>query len=211
MWKEPWRGQRQTWFLARFLGEDEDVNIDTADPEFRAWKWAEPAELPALIVPFKKKLYEDVLDGVRGVALAARPALERWPCGAFPDTEAAAVERCADAPMLDQVDGLGGGQQRLAQPRRAGDGRRPARRRLCGAARRDRARRRRRRSRRWRADGALDAVAHGRNLHLKVRPEAPVQLLFTGHMDTVFGADHPFQKRVLARGRACSAGPASPT
>ncbi len=43
------------------------------------------------------------------------------------------------------------------------------------------------------ADGALAAVAHGRNLHLKVRPEAPVQLLFTGHMDTVFGADHPFQ------------------
>jgi glutamate carboxypeptidase len=43
------------------------------------------------------------------------------------------------------------------------------------------------------ADGALDEVAHGRNLHLKVRPEAPVQLLLTGHMDTVFGADHPFQ------------------
>ena len=61
VWKEPWRGQRQTWFLARFLGEDEDVNIATADPEFRAWKWAEPAELPAMIVPFKKKLYEDVL------------------------------------------------------------------------------------------------------------------------------------------------------
>ena len=35
--------------------------------------------------------------------------------------------------------------------------------------------------------------AHGRNLHLKVRPDAPVQLLLTGHMDTVFGADHPFQ------------------
>jgi len=43
-------------------------------------------------------------------------------------------------------------------------------------------------------DGSLEAVAHGRNLHLKVRPEAPVQLLFTGHMDTVFGADHSFQK-----------------
>jgi len=42
-------------------------------------------------------------------------------------------------------------------------------------------------------DGALEPVAHGANLHLKVRPEAPVQLLFTGHMDTVFGADHPFQ------------------
>ena len=61
VWKENWRGQRQTWFLARFLGRDEDVNLQTAEPEFRAWKWADPAELPALIVPFKKKLYEDVL------------------------------------------------------------------------------------------------------------------------------------------------------
>jgi glutamate carboxypeptidase len=44
------------------------------------------------------------------------------------------------------------------------------------------------------ADGRLTQVEHGRNLHLKVRPEAPVQLLLTGHMDTVFGADHDFQK-----------------
>jgi len=44
------------------------------------------------------------------------------------------------------------------------------------------------------ADGSLSALEHGRNLHLRVRPEAPVQLLFTGHMDTVFGADHDFQK-----------------
>jgi len=43
------------------------------------------------------------------------------------------------------------------------------------------------------ADGSLSAVAHGKNLHVKVRPNAPVQLLFTGHMDTVFAADHPFQ------------------
>lgn len=62
VWKEPWRGQRQTWFLARFLGTDADVNIATGEPEFRAWKWAEPAELPAMIVPFKKKLYEQVLE-----------------------------------------------------------------------------------------------------------------------------------------------------
>jgi putative (di)nucleoside polyphosphate hydrolase len=62
MWKGRWRGQRQTWFLCRFTGTDADVNIQTAHPEFRAWKWAEPAELPAMIVPFKKKLYEDVLD-----------------------------------------------------------------------------------------------------------------------------------------------------
>ena len=65
VWKQPWRGQRQTWFLARFLGEDSDVNIATPEPEFRAWKWAEPVELPALIVPFKKRLYEDVLEAFR--------------------------------------------------------------------------------------------------------------------------------------------------
>lgn len=62
MWKGQWRGQRQTWFLMRFLGEDDDVNLATPDPEFRAWKWVDPAELPALIVPFKKKLYQDVLE-----------------------------------------------------------------------------------------------------------------------------------------------------
>jgi glutamate carboxypeptidase len=43
-------------------------------------------------------------------------------------------------------------------------------------------------------NGALKPLTHGRNLHLRVRPEAPVQLLFTGHMDTVYGADHPFQQ-----------------
>lgn len=61
MWKGKWRGQRQIWFLCRFTGSDEDINIETEEPEFRAWKWAEPADLPAMIVPFKKKLYEDVL------------------------------------------------------------------------------------------------------------------------------------------------------
>jgi putative (di)nucleoside polyphosphate hydrolase len=61
LWKGKWRGQRQTWFLCRFTGIDEDVNIETPHPEFRAWKWADPAELPAMIVPFKRKLYEEVL------------------------------------------------------------------------------------------------------------------------------------------------------
>jgi putative (di)nucleoside polyphosphate hydrolase len=65
VWKEPWRGQRQTWFLARFLGSDEDVDIATPEPEFRAWKWAEPAELPEMIVPFKKRLYEEVVEAFR--------------------------------------------------------------------------------------------------------------------------------------------------
>ena len=58
--------------------------------------------------------------------------------------------------------------------------------------------------------GKAIAVEHGRNLHLTVRPDAPVQLLFTGHMDTVFGADHPFQAlRWLEHG--VLSGPGSPT
>ncbi len=62
MWKGKWRGQRQSWFLMRFTGTDQDVNILTADPEFRAWKWTDPQDLPRMIVPFKKKLYEQVLE-----------------------------------------------------------------------------------------------------------------------------------------------------
>jgi putative (di)nucleoside polyphosphate hydrolase len=61
VWKGKWRGQRQRWFLYRFLGTDADIDIATAHQEFRAWRWLEPADLPALIVPFKKALYEQVL------------------------------------------------------------------------------------------------------------------------------------------------------
>lgn len=62
VWKEPWRGQRQRWFLFRFLGEDSDVNIATAHPEFRAWRWLDPHELPEMIVPFKRALYSNLLE-----------------------------------------------------------------------------------------------------------------------------------------------------
>jgi putative (di)nucleoside polyphosphate hydrolase len=62
MWRGKWKGQLQDWFLARFTGTDADVNVATADPEFRAWKWAEPAQLPDLIVPFKRDLYRRLLE-----------------------------------------------------------------------------------------------------------------------------------------------------
>jgi putative (di)nucleoside polyphosphate hydrolase len=62
LWKGRYRGQRQYWFLARFLGTDADVRLETAEPEFRAWRWVEPGELPHLIVPFKRQLYEAVLE-----------------------------------------------------------------------------------------------------------------------------------------------------
>ena len=61
LWKGRYRGQRQYWFLARFLGADSDVNLETEDPEFRAWRWIDAEDLPNLIVPFKRALYESVL------------------------------------------------------------------------------------------------------------------------------------------------------
>lgn len=62
IWKGKWRGQRQRWFLFRFTGTDADVNIQTAEPEFRAWQWVQPSQLPDLIVPFKRDLYARLLD-----------------------------------------------------------------------------------------------------------------------------------------------------
>ncbi|THG40559.1 RNA pyrophosphohydrolase [Sphingomonas olei] len=61
VWKGRYRGQVQRWFLFRFLGSDNDIRIDTQHPEFRAWKWADPTDLPTIIVPFKRTLYREVL------------------------------------------------------------------------------------------------------------------------------------------------------
>lgn len=73
VWKGRWRGQRQRWFLFRFLGEDGDINIETAEPEFRAWRWADTDTLVDLIVPFKRVLYQQVLDAFSGhIALETR-------------------------------------------------------------------------------------------------------------------------------------------
>ena len=61
IWKGRYRGQRQKWFAFRFRGDDGDIRIDTPHAEFRAWKWAAMRELPNLIVPFKRKLYGELL------------------------------------------------------------------------------------------------------------------------------------------------------
>jgi putative (di)nucleoside polyphosphate hydrolase len=61
MWRGKYRGQSQAWFLARFLGTDADVNLATEHPEFNAFQWVAHHQLPDLIVPFKRRLYEDVL------------------------------------------------------------------------------------------------------------------------------------------------------
>ena len=61
IWKGRYCGQRQKWFLMRFLGQDRDVDIATEHAEFRSWQWADRCQLGALIVPFKRALYAEVL------------------------------------------------------------------------------------------------------------------------------------------------------
>ena len=65
-WDGKWKGQEQDWFLCEFLGHDSDVNIATAHPEFRAWKWVDPQQLPDIIVPFKRDLYRRLLEEFAG-------------------------------------------------------------------------------------------------------------------------------------------------
>lgn len=72
LWRGRWRGQRQKWFLMRFTGTDADIDLATAHPEFADWKWEEPARLPALIVPFKRQVYLDILAEFRPFLEAPR-------------------------------------------------------------------------------------------------------------------------------------------
>ena len=61
IWKGKYRGQKQKWFITRFLGEEKEINLNTKDPEFIDWKWIEPKLLPEVIVNFKKDLYLNLL------------------------------------------------------------------------------------------------------------------------------------------------------
>lgn len=66
LWGGSYRGQRQHWVLARFTGEDHHIRLDAHDPaEFSEWQWLEPAQLPEVIVPFKKRVYRAVLEEFR--------------------------------------------------------------------------------------------------------------------------------------------------
>lgn len=61
LWNGRYRGQKQKWFLMEFCGDDKDINIETEHPEFCEWKWVEPGQIVDIIVPFKKRLYTEVL------------------------------------------------------------------------------------------------------------------------------------------------------
>ena len=61
IWKGRFRGQRQKWFITRFTGNEEEINLKTQNPEFIDWKWVSQDELPQIIVDFKKKMYVELL------------------------------------------------------------------------------------------------------------------------------------------------------
>ncbi len=68
LWGGRYRGQRQRWLLVRFNGEDGQIRLDAYEhPEFFAWRWVEPEMLPDLIVPFKKRVYRQVVEEFRAL------------------------------------------------------------------------------------------------------------------------------------------------
>ena len=58
IWKGKYRGQKQKWFIVKFIGNDNEINLNTEYPEFIEWKWIDYNLLPDVIVDFKKKVYE---------------------------------------------------------------------------------------------------------------------------------------------------------
>jgi putative (di)nucleoside polyphosphate hydrolase len=57
----PYSGQKQKWYAVRFKGAEGDIRLDLHDPEFDAWKWIELKDVPNLIIPFKRPVYEEVV------------------------------------------------------------------------------------------------------------------------------------------------------
>ena len=65
IWKGKFRGQKQKWFITKFAGYENEINLNTKHPEFIDWKWIDPEKLPAVIVKFKKNLYLKLLKEIK--------------------------------------------------------------------------------------------------------------------------------------------------
>ena len=65
IWKGKYRGQKQKWFITRFLGDEKEINLNTKHAEFVDWKWIAPKLLPEVIVNFKKDLYINLLKEIK--------------------------------------------------------------------------------------------------------------------------------------------------
>tara|TARA_Y100001958_G_scaffold149845_1_gene132898 strand:- start:457 stop:924 length:468 start_codon:yes stop_codon:yes gene_type:complete len=67
IWKGRYRGQKQKWFIVKFIGEENEINITTKRPEFIEWKWVEKSQLPNIIVDFKKNVYERLVFELKNI------------------------------------------------------------------------------------------------------------------------------------------------
>ena len=67
IWKGKYRGQEQKWFVMRFLGKDNEINIKTKQPEFCEWKWINLENITDLVVDFKLHVYEDVKKKIKEI------------------------------------------------------------------------------------------------------------------------------------------------
>ena len=65
VWKGKYRGQKQKWFIMKFLGENNEINIKTKNPEFLDWKWIESSELPNVAVSFKVDIYKKLKEEIK--------------------------------------------------------------------------------------------------------------------------------------------------
>ena len=65
IWKGKFRGQKQKWFIVKFTGSDDEINLNTKHPEFIEWRWIDYRLLPDVIVDFKKKVYESLKTELR--------------------------------------------------------------------------------------------------------------------------------------------------
>ena len=65
IWKGKYRGQKQKWFIVKFIGNEDEINLKTKNPEFVEWKWIFPDELPTVIVNFKKDMYIELLKSIK--------------------------------------------------------------------------------------------------------------------------------------------------
>ena len=65
IWKGKYRGQKQKWFLMRFIGEDKEININTKNPEFLDWKWIDLDQITEVVVDFKLNVYKKLKEKVK--------------------------------------------------------------------------------------------------------------------------------------------------
>ena len=67
IWKGKYRGQKQKWFLMRFIGQEEEINVETKNPEFLDWKWIELDQITEVVVDFKLHVYKELKEKVKKI------------------------------------------------------------------------------------------------------------------------------------------------